>query len=188
MASNHNQETPEPSAAPPPTYGSLMSKEPIYYLTTLNEQQLQMIVQSAPPHLRTTFSDPPTKPQLLADLFRLRQAEAAMSSDPQAVMQDLEKLLSTSQDGLRKMTNDDPNELKRMMNSALKADATLSPREIPENPLEAGMVAIERQYLSYRQSTPHSAQRRQGSQHRIASILPGLLRGNLQPTENRGGA
>ncbi|PXF48938.1 hypothetical protein BWQ96_01280 [Gracilariopsis chorda] len=89
MTSVPNQKALERSAAPPPTFGCLMAKDPIYYLTTLNEQQLPTIVKSAPPHLRTILASWATKPQLLADLLRLRQATAAMSSDPQAPMQDL---------------------------------------------------------------------------------------------------
>ena len=112
-----------------PLFGALASKEIIYFLNIKDEDKLKAILRSAPENLMPKFTTKPTRPQLLAEVIKLRQAEETLFHNPEAV---LKALLSMTPVEVMRTADRNPRRLRADMRCSLAADKSLQPREIPD--------------------------------------------------------
>eukprot|EP00178_Gracilaria_changii_P010508 TRINITY_DN305_c0_g1_i7.p2 TRINITY_DN305_c0_g1~~TRINITY_DN305_c0_g1_i7.p2 ORF type:complete len:428 (+),score=52.17 TRINITY_DN305_c0_g1_i7:2562-3845(+) len=140
-----------------PTYGSLATKDHLFYMTSLDIGQLLAIAQSAPADVRNTIQASPTKEQLLAEVFRLCDLEKAahQETSPLSAAASLRTLMEMSTADILKSSQEKPSDLLELMKKALPADSSLTPRSIPTaNPSEAAAIAIGWQLDAFRQNYP----------------------------------
>lgn len=145
---------PDTSQAPVVSFGSLNTKDPIFFLQGLQPHQLQRIITTAPHHLRNPISENPPAQELLAEIFRLRQIENVQQNAPQSTpAQNLRKVLSTSPSDLMDMAINDPPLLTALMSSAVTADPNLTPQTLPNSPQHLAAIAINWQFEAYKQTS-----------------------------------
>lgn len=117
-----------------PKFGNLNSKPHLYYLTSLSAPQLLFITQTAPDHLRRTISPQSSAQVLLDEVFRLRQIESSLPQNRNETHQENARTLSQlSPTQIIGLSQDDPIYLRRLMQSTLLIDTTLSPSTLPDD-------------------------------------------------------
>ena len=118
-----------------PLTGSLTSRPQIFYIKA-TAAQLMAIIQSAPEEVRSRIRSNASKEIMLDEFLTLLQREALAASqniqetmDPQEAIR---KLLTMGSAGIRIPVDTSPGEFKKLMEAALEADNTLTPRTVPE--------------------------------------------------------
>ena len=140
-----------------PLVGSLNTKAPLFYIKA-SAAQLKAIIQSAPDDVRSRVRANASKEAMLDEFFKLRQCEA-VNATRQALEhiephEALRKLLTMEARDITAAVDSNPAQVRELIGAALKADNTLTPREVPEDRHSIIYTVLTRQVNGHKLAKP----------------------------------